>query len=68
MEGISSSKHGYFKYMSKEKMHCIHVDASSFNHCILIQVLDPFYIPILFSITILMNNNLNQASSSSQHL
>lgn len=63
MEGISSSKHGCFKYLYEGKIHCIPMDANPFSHCTLIQVLDPFSMPSLLSIIILMNENPNQASS-----
>lgn len=66
MEGILSSKHGYFKYLYKGKTHYISIDVNAFNHCNLIETSDPFLIPSLLPITILMNKTQNKKSSSSQ--
>lgn len=66
MEGVSSFRHGYFKYLYEGKMHYIPMDENPFSHCNLIQTIDPFSMPILLLITILLNKNPNQTSSSSQ--
>lgn len=66
MDGVSSSRHGFFKYLYDGKTHYILVEPTFFNHCNLIQALNLFSMLSLFPITILMNNNPNQASSSLQ--
>lgn len=65
MEVVLSLKHICFKYLYEEKMHCIPIDANPFNHFNIIQTFNQFSMPSLLPITILMNNNPNQTSSSS---
>lgn len=65
MEGVSSLKHGCFKYLYEGKTHYIPLDENLFSHCNLIQTTNPFSIPSLLPITILVNNNPTQTSSSS---
>lgn len=40
-----------------KEMHCIPIDANPFSHYNLIQIIDPFSMPSLLLITILVNNN-----------
>lgn len=63
MEGVSF-QNMVASSIYEVKIHCIPMDANPFSHCNLIQALDPFSIPSLSPITILVNNNPNKASSS----